>query len=130
MYLERIDPVLVYRLCMYVIIIIIIIVGHFYFIAVVGFGSGKCVRVCAWMRGCVRACMGAYVRGSGCATRGCGVRACVYAQIEGMVVFYFILLIGFYGVGRVGRGRGRTWPGPMMVPFQLDMRISSLSSRP
>jgi hypothetical protein len=36
------------------------------------------------------------------------VRACVYAQIKGMVVF-IIIIIGFYGVGRVGRrGRGRT----------------------
>ena len=31
-----------------------------------------------------------------------------------------------YEVGRVVR----TCPGPMIVPFQLDMRISSLSSRP
>jgi hypothetical protein len=88
------------------------------------------VRVCAWMRACVHGRMCAYVR-----MRSWGVDVphvdaeCVYAQIEGMVVFFIYFY--FYGVGRVGRrGKGRTWPGPIMVPFQLDMRISSLSSRP
>ena len=43
------------------------------------------MRVCAWMRAYVRyVCVGVPH-----GVRAC-VRACVYAQIEGMVIFYFL----------------------------------------
>lgn len=50
--------------------------------------GGKCVRVCAWMRACVHGCVYTYAFievGVPHVDVEC-VRACVYAQIKGMVV--------------------------------------------
>ena len=55
----------------------------------------------------------------------------VYGRIHfrgGMAVCVWRLR-GFF-TGRGGGEKARTCPGPMIVPFQLDMRISSPSSRP
>jgi hypothetical protein len=67
-----------------------------------GCGVLGVASACVYVHGCVDACVRAWVRtyvcvhGSGCATRGCGVRACVYAQIEGMDLFYFILFFDWF----------------------------------
>ena len=70
------------------------------------------MRVCMCMDACVRACVRTYVcvHGSGCATCGCEVR--VYMRrLRGSLyfIYFYLILIGFYGARRVGRGgRGRT----------------------
>ena len=58
-------------------------------------------------------------------TRVCSLRGSMMAMYVRECVHALWDFGGGYEVGRI-----RRYPGPMIVPFQLDMRISSPSSRP
>ena len=85
------------------------------------------------MDACVRAWVRTYVgvHGNGCATRGCGVRACVYAQIEVMVLFLFLFFDWFLWSGENREKRDGTyvaWTDDGAVPVGHEDIIAILEA--